>query len=71
MPGTTSEIWRNRVGGIALGLFGLWSLISGEVGPLPSRQKIQGVYAIVVGGILLLIGVVLVCQTIDWRDREK
>jgi hypothetical protein len=71
MPGSTSEVWRNRVGGIALAVFGLWGMISQDLTPFPTSRKVQGVYAIVVGGILVLIGVVLIVQSIDWRSREE
>jgi hypothetical protein len=67
MAGSTSELWRNRVAGIALTLFGCWNQVSGVLLPFPTRQKIEGLGARVIGGILILIGLLMLLPTISIR----
>ncbi len=71
MAVSTSELWRDRVGGLALAAFGCWNIASGQLLPFPTRQKIEGIPAQAIGGILLLIAVLILLRTLPWRgDRE-
>jgi len=69
MAGSGSELWRNRVAGIALVAFGCWNIISGVLLPFPTRRRIEGLGARVIGGILLLIGMLMLIQTISRREN--
>jgi putative Mn2+ efflux pump MntP len=70
MAGSTSECWRNRVGGLVLVAFGCWTIVSSVLLPFPTSRKIEGLPARVIGGILLLIGVVMLIQTIPGREDK-
>jgi hypothetical protein len=71
MAGSDSEVWRNRVAGIAFMSFGCWNMVSGVLLPFPTRQKIEGLPARVIGGILVLIGLVMLFQTLFWQEKDR
>jgi hypothetical protein len=71
MAGSSSDVWRNRVAGLALVAFGFWNVVSGELLPFPTRQRVEGLGARVIGGLILLIGVVVLVQTIARRKADE
>jgi len=68
MAVSTSELWRNRFAGLAVVAFGCWNIVSGVLLPFPTRQKIEGPAARVIGGILVLIGLLMLAPTFSRRD---